>query len=88
MEIISYTAMRARLAEKMSQVCVDHTPIVITRSNEKPVVLISLEDYEAMEETNYLLSSPANAARLADAVDEIEALIVKNKKSKTKPRHK
>lgn len=75
METISYTALRADLAKKMKQVCDDHAPIIITRTHQKPVVILSLEDYESMEETNYLLRSSANAARISDAISEIETLI-------------
>jgi len=75
MHTISYTAARSHLAEKMEQVCHDHAPIIITRSKSEPVVMISLADFEAMQETNYLMKSPANAARLIDAINEIEAMI-------------
>lgn len=49
----------------------DHLPILITRQNGKPAVLVSLEDYNALDETAYLLASPANKARLEQAVDDI-----------------
>ena len=61
MDAISYTSARANLASTMEQVCNDHAPIIITRKSEAPVVMMSLEDYQAMEETTYLLRSPANA---------------------------
>lgn len=82
MDILSYTSVRANLAKAMDHVCRDHTPVLVTRSKAKPVVMISLEDYEAMEETTYLLRSPANADRLAAAIDEIEDIIAKKKKTK------
>ena len=56
----------------MNNVCDDHSPIIITRQKEKPVVMMSLEDYNAIEETLYLLRSPNNAARLASALDSLE----------------
>lgn len=68
MDAISYTAARARLAKTMDHVCDDRAPVIITRQNERSVVMMSLEDYEAMEETAYLLRSPANAARLAKSL--------------------
>ena len=61
MKAISYTRAREKLAKTMEQVCDDHTPIIITRRNERSVVMLSLEDYEALEETAYLLRSPKNA---------------------------
>ena len=73
MDAISYTTARANLASTMEKVCNDHAPIIITRKSESPVVMISLEDYEAMEETTYLLRSPANARRLLESIAELEA---------------
>lgn len=72
MDAISYTAARANLARTMEKVCNDHAPIIITRKSESPVVMISLEDYEAMEETTYLLRSPANARKLLESIAELE----------------
>jgi len=80
MDTLSYTSARNNLAKTMEHVCADHAPVVIMRGKSQPVVMISLEDYEAMEETNYLLRSPKNAARLMDSVNEIEALIALKKK--------
>ncbi len=73
MDVISYTAAQANLAKTMGKVCDDHAPIMITRKSASPVVMMSLEDYHAMEETNYLLSSPANARKLLESIAEIEA---------------
>jgi antitoxin YefM len=67
MEAISYTAARENLAATMDKVCQDRSPVIITRKREQSVVMLSLEDYEALEETAYLLQSPANAKRLLDA---------------------
>ena len=73
MDAISYTAARANLARTMAKVCEDHAPIIITRKSENPVVMMSLEDYQAMEETTYLLRSPANAGQLLESIAELEA---------------
>ncbi len=73
MDAISYTAARANLASTMEKVCNDHTPVIITRKSETPVVMMSLEDYEAMEETTYLLRSPANARNLLESIAELES---------------
>lgn len=73
MDAISYTAARQNLAKTMDRVCEDHEPIIITRSNEQSVVMISLEDFNAMEETAYLLRSPKNARRLLESIAQLES---------------
>ena len=73
MDAISYTAARANLAKTMAKVCDDHSPVIITRKSESPVVMMSLEDYESMQETTYLLRSPANARVLLESIAELEA---------------
>ena len=72
MDTITYTSARGNLAKTMKKVCDDHSPVVITRKTAKPVVMMSLEDYEALEETAYLLRSPKNARRLLESVAELE----------------
>ncbi len=64
MKTVSYTHARSKLAKTMEQVCDDHAPVIITRKSERSVVMLSLEDYEALEETAYLLRSPKNTRRL------------------------
>lgn len=73
MKAISYTAARENLAATMDRVCDDHAPIVITRNREQAVVMLSLADFESLEETAYLLRSPANARRLLEAIQALEA---------------
>ena len=63
MEAITYTQARKNFTKTMNRVCEDHSPLIITRQNEDPVVMFSLEDYNAIEETLYLLRSPRNAQR-------------------------
>ncbi|NQX02850.1 type II toxin-antitoxin system prevent-host-death family antitoxin [bacterium] len=73
MNAISYTAARENLASTMNKVCEDHAPIIITRNRDQAVVMMSLQDYEALEETAYLLKSPKNARRILSAVSQLEA---------------
>jgi len=73
METISYSAFRSQLARTLDKVNDDHRPVLITRQNGKPAVVISLEDYHAYEETAYLMASPVNAERLNQAIAEVEA---------------
>lgn len=72
MDAISYTAARQNLAKTMDRVCDDHEAVIITRKSEQSVVMISLEDYKALEETAYLLRCPKNAKRLLEAIVELE----------------
>lgn len=72
MKARSYTAVRGNLAKTMEEVCDDHEPVVITRKNERSVVLLSLEDYESLEETTYLLRSPRNVKRLIESIAQLE----------------
>jgi antitoxin YefM len=72
MDAITYTTARARLAETMDRVCEDHEAIIITRNGQQAVVMMSLDDYKALEETAYLLRSPKNARRLLAAIADLE----------------
>ena len=72
MKAITYTAARESLASTMDRVCMDHDPVIITRNRDQAVVMISLEDYESLEETAYLLRSPANARRLLDSISDLK----------------
>ncbi|MFC1867312.1 type II toxin-antitoxin system Phd/YefM family antitoxin [Thermodesulfobacteriota bacterium] len=72
MKAITYTAARQNLAKTMESVCKDHSPVIITRKTTNSVVLMSLEDYEALEETAYLLRSPKNTRRLIESIAQIE----------------
>jgi antitoxin YefM len=73
MDAITYSSARANLASTMDRVCSDHEPLIITRNGEQAVVMLSLEDYKALEETAYLLRSPANARRLLGSIAQLNA---------------
>ena len=73
MKTMSYTESRARYAEVLDSVTDDREEVVITRAGHDPVVMVSLEDYESLRETAYLMRSPANARRLLDAMERLEA---------------
>ena len=72
MDAISYSTFRTRLAGTLDKVNEDHKPMLITRQNGKPAVVMSLEDFQAYEETAYLMASPKNAARLNQAIIQVE----------------
>lgn len=73
MDAMTYTTARANLAKTMDRVCNDHEALIITRNGEQSVVMLSLEDYKALEETAYLLRTPANAKRLLSAIANLDA---------------
>ena len=73
MDAISYIYARKNLAQTMNKVCEDHDPVIITLRNKKAIVMMSIEDYESLNETAYLLRSPRNALRLMESIDELES---------------
>ena len=77
MDAITYTAAREKLAAVMDRVANDHAPVIVTRKRDQAVVLLSLEDFKAMEETTYLLRSPANARRLIQAIFDFHSKLIK-----------
>ncbi len=72
MDTITYTSARGNLAKTMKKVCDDHSPVIITRKTAEPVVMMSLADYQSLEETAYLLRSPENARRLLESIGQLE----------------
>jgi antitoxin YefM len=73
MEIVNYSEARNNLKAIMDRAVNDHTPIAITRQRGKPVVIVDLDDWNAMTETRYLMSSPNNAKRLMESIADAEA---------------
>ncbi|WP_150047702.1 type II toxin-antitoxin system Phd/YefM family antitoxin [Methylomonas rhizoryzae] len=73
MDTINYSTLRSNLASILDKVNDDHNPVLVTRQNGKPAVILSLEDYKSFEETAYLMASPVNAQRLNQAIAEVEA---------------
>ena len=72
MDVLTFTHARQNLKAVMDRVVEDHDPVVITRRSGEAVVMVSLSDWHAMEATTYLMSSPANAERLAASIREAE----------------
>ena len=68
MRALNYSEVRENLKSIMDRVCSDHEPLVVTRRRGENLVLISQEDYESFIETDYLLSSPANASHLLESL--------------------
>jgi antitoxin YefM len=72
MDAITYSKARANLARTMERVCDNHEPVIITKKEDHAVVMISLQDYQSMEETAYLLRSPKNTRRLLESMAQLE----------------
>ena len=73
MDVLTYSDTRANLKDVMDRVVEDRAPVVVTRRNAEAVVMVSLSDWNAMEETLHLMSNPANAQRLMEAIRELDA---------------
>ena len=73
MKAFTFTNARQSLAKIMDGVCRDHDPVIVTRKNKHSVVIMSLEDFESLEETAYLLRSPKNAKRLIESIVQLNS---------------
>ncbi|HEY5853163.1 MAG TPA: type II toxin-antitoxin system prevent-host-death family antitoxin [Aldersonia sp.] len=73
MRTMTYSESRARYAEVLNSVVEDREEVIITRAGHDPVVIVSLDDYESLKETAYLLRSPENARRLLASIDRLES---------------
>lgn len=73
MKTMTYTESRANYAQVLDIAVEDLEEVVITRAGREPAVILSLAEYESLKETAHLLRSPANARKLLDAIDELEA---------------
>jgi antitoxin YefM len=72
MGYVSYTELRQNLKKHLDRVCESRAPLVVTRQSGEPVVILSLVEYESLEETLHLLRDPANAERLFRSITEAE----------------
>ena len=73
MAAINYSELRNNLKEMMDRACNDHESLIVSRKNHADVVMLSLEDYESLKETAYLLRSPANAKRILASVESFRS---------------
>ncbi len=86
LDTITYSRLRNQLAKALDKVNEDRTPLLIVRQRGKSAVLLSAEEYAALEETAYLLRSPKTAARLRAAHGEIEKEIARRKRRRVSRR--
>ncbi|HEV7169295.1 MAG TPA: type II toxin-antitoxin system prevent-host-death family antitoxin [Micrococcaceae bacterium] len=73
MRTMTYSESRAKYAETLSAVVDDREEVIITRAGHDPVVMVSLDEYESLRETAYLLKNPANARRLLGSIERLES---------------
>lgn len=73
MNAMTYATIRHNLVKTMEHVCQNHEPVIITRHKKQAVVMLSLEDYQSLAETAYLLRSSNNAQRLLEAMAELDS---------------
>ncbi len=73
MDHVSYTELRQNLKKHMDDVCQSRAPLMVTRQSGEPVVMLSLAEYESLEETLHLLRDPANASHLLRSIEDAEA---------------
>jgi antitoxin YefM len=71
MNALTYTHTRQHFADVMRLVNDDHAPVVVTSQRGKPVVIMSLDDFQSLEETAYLMRNPTGARRLIESVEEL-----------------
>ena len=77
MNTVTFSAFKTNMENTIQSIFETHQPVVVKRNRGSSVVVMPLEDYQALTETKYLLNSPANAARLVRGIEEIEDLIAR-----------
>ena len=80
MQTLNFSHTRQNLASTFDSVIDNAMPVTVTRQNKESVVIISMADYRAMEETAYLMQSGNNAKRLNRAIEQLELGLGKSKK--------
>jgi antitoxin YefM len=73
MDAVSYSDLRQNLKSYMDKVYNDHDPLIITRKNNENLILLSINEYNSLVETNYLLSNEANAEHLRKSIDQLKS---------------
>lgn len=78
MNTVTFSAFKTNMENTIQSIFETHQPVVVKKNRGSSVVVMPLEDYQALTETKYLLNSPANAARLVRGIEEIEDLIARS----------
>jgi antitoxin YefM len=76
-DVVTYSHARQNFKEVMDRATDDHMPVVISRRDGKPAVLVSLEDWNGMQETAYLLGNEANRSALLESLSQADRLLKK-----------
>jgi antitoxin YefM len=79
MDAVSYSDLRQNLKSYMDKVYIDHDPLIITRKNNENLVLLSIEEYNSLIETSYLLGNEANSEHLRKSIQQYEKGKVKKR---------
>lgn len=71
MRVVTYSKARQNFAELMKSANANHMPVHVTQKSGDDVVIVSKADFDSIQETMHLLSSPANAERLNESILEL-----------------
>ena len=80
MNTVTFSAFKTNIESTIQSIVETHQPVVVKKNRRSSVIVMPLEDYQALTETKYLLSSPTNAARLVRGIEEIEDMIARGGK--------
>jgi len=80
MNTVTFSAFKTNIESTIQSIVETHQPVVVKKNRGSSVIVMPLEDYRALTETKYLLSSPNNAARLVRGIEEIEDMIAREGK--------
>lgn len=72
MEVLNYTEIRQNLPKSLDKVNDDAEIVIVSRSKGKNVVVMDLNEDNAIAETLHLVKSEANIKRLQEAIDEMD----------------
>jgi antitoxin YefM len=73
MSYVTFTDLRNNLASHLDKVVNDRAELVVTRQNRESVVVVPMGEWEGMQETLHLLSTPANAEHLRKSIEQLDA---------------
>ena len=73
MDVVTYSEARKNLKAVMDRVVDDSDFTIVTRQRGEPVVMVSMSEWNSIQETAHLLSSPRKAERLRASIAELEA---------------